>query len=152
MCSGCSGNYAGDFDEFGDPAGPWDEAESFTAEDWGSTQGRGSDESTAGVCEILLSATRIIEIRMIAADRYEINELPRGEAPKTPRNQHSRAGSAKYYQTWQGSGKIDCDCVDARFFPATRMWIAAGFRRWMCRARKRSAIARARNCGGAKGE
>jgi hypothetical protein len=102
MCSGCSGDYAGGFEELGDPAdkasssdGPasWDRpkedgnrlsAESVRGfEDspsapWSSrrTSLPGSiRENGAESCEILVSATHIVEIRVFGVNSERMKEL-----------------------------------------------------------------------------
>src|SRR2546430_17292718 len=101
MCRGCSGEYAGGFDDPGECAGDGDGANSLT---WncgepgaqrsqpplektpgfetkmrrgnGQAIARGlSDESVADVWEILVSGTQIVEIRMIAAKDCELKAL-----------------------------------------------------------------------------
>ena len=137
MCSGCSGDYAGGFDS-DDPDDPMADAGDNAA----STSFRGTSETdlgetdstegtgggTAGLevpedasedCEILVSDTHIVEIRVISA-----NSLGQGRSrdPSSDRSsdrlwntrealpphapsKHSSEASAKYYQTRQGSEK-----------------------------------------------
>jgi hypothetical protein len=60
--------------------------------------GRGSEN-----CEILVSATQIIEIRVITNQGGEEGEVPRGRRAQGPLvGKHSRQASAKYYRTREG--------------------------------------------------
>lgn len=174
VCSGCSGDYDGEFDDAGEPVADsgdanwlaWNcgepdeqgsqrksekarafEAESFLEGNWQSDMARRcKDVSTAQVCEILVSGTRIIEIRMIAANDGELQELAGTGAGETPPAlQHSTAASAKYYQTRYAEAEsrsdragMPCLCGISRFF-------AVEFSRWMHWARKAFARSRARN-------
>jgi hypothetical protein len=135
MCSGCSGDYAGgfDFDDPDDPiAGAGDGAFSAslrgTSEtdlgeaglgetDLGKTDlAEGMGGGVAGwevpedgleSCEILVTGTHIIEIRVISANsqaKDRLRKMPAALAPDAP-SKHSSAASAKYYQTRQGSEK-----------------------------------------------
>jgi hypothetical protein len=102
MCSGCSGDYAGGFEELGDPVnkasssdGPagWDRPkedgnrlsaervrgfEDSPSAQWSSqrTHLLGSKrENDAESCEILVSATHIVEIRVFRVNSARVREL-----------------------------------------------------------------------------
>ncbi len=151
MCSGCSGDYAGGFDS-DDPDDPMADggdgaaSTSFrgTSEtDLGETDlaegtGGGTAGGTAGLevpedasenCEILVSGTHIVEIRVISAnsrgqgrssdrssdrsgDQSGDRFWNRREAlpPHAP-GKHSSEASAKYYQTRRGAEKTRGDAA-----------------------------------------
>src|SRR5690349_16624309 len=127
MCSGCSGEYAGGFDDPGERAADGDGANSL-AWNWGEPDKQGSQppseetrgfepkmpsrgerhaiargssgESSPDVWEILVSGTQILEIRVIAANGCELKELRgAGTNAKPPACQQSASVSAKYYKT-----------------------------------------------------
>lgn len=121
MCSGCSGDYAGGF-ESDDPedmtAGPREGATSGSLgeernTDLSAWHGRGGgsfevQEDALENCEILVSGTRIVEIRVIPAeshdhDKEELWKVPGAEF-SVP-GKHSHAASAKYYQTRRHIGE-----------------------------------------------
>jgi hypothetical protein len=106
MCSGCSGDYDGEFDDDGEPAADsvsgdhlaWNCGEAQGDGNWlgrapghsfeakassektsqsASLSGSG-DESAGEFCEILVSATRIIEIRVITPNPEGIKEFRKG--------------------------------------------------------------------------
>jgi hypothetical protein len=135
VCSGCSGDYAGDFEDSdemaGDSAdrqGTWAQGHPETNENRWRTQGAGSFEarpsaesdsqfanpegskgqSAGEIYEIMVSGTRIVEIRIVEANfgaqcgaNYRaIHDLRDAKAAELPaRHKDSKAGSAKYYQT-----------------------------------------------------
>jgi hypothetical protein len=128
MCSGCSGDYSGGFDsDYPDDAiaDAWDGATSAslrgTSEtDLGETGlgetdlAEGTDAGPAGLevpedglesCEILVTGTHIVEIRVISANSQVKGRSWRMRAALAPDapSKHSSAASAKYYQTRQGS-------------------------------------------------
>ena len=102
MCSGCSGNYAGDFEELGDSVG---ESSSSTGPAfWDRPKGAGnhlSDERVCGfegnwdaessssctsvpgfraengveICEIFVNATHIVEMRVFAVDSERMRKF-----------------------------------------------------------------------------
>jgi hypothetical protein len=107
MCSGCSGDYAGGFEELGDPVdkasssdGPagWDRPkedenrlsaervrgfEDSPSAQWSSqrTHLLGSKrENDAESCEILVSATHIVEIRVFRVNSARMRELLENES------------------------------------------------------------------------
>jgi hypothetical protein len=132
MCSGCSGDYAGgfDFDDPDDPiAGAGDCAASasfrgtsdmhlgetdLSETDLGETDlAEGTDGGPAGwevpeesleSCEILVTGTHIVEIRVISANSQGKGRSRRMRAALAPHapSKHSSGASAKYYQTRQG--------------------------------------------------
>lgn len=174
VCSGCSGDYDGEFDDAGEPDADsgdanwlaWNcgepdeqgsqrkskktrafETKSPLRGDSRSAMVRGSEpEGTADVCEILVSGTRIIEIRMIAANDGELKELAGGGVGgKPPARQHSIATGAKYYRTRRGhAGNSSCP-VGGVYSRGISAFVAVEFSRWMHWARKAFARSRARN-------
>ena len=149
MCSACSGDYAGDFENYGEPAddsgggqpswacgGPEANENRFRTEgagsfeansnsEWDSQSGRppgAKGESAGEIYEIMVSATRIVEIRVIGANSEEIKEFrdaQTGEMPATYK--HSKAASAKYYQTRGGCAQRANDGVQV----SCCRWVAA---------------------------
>lgn len=139
MCSGCSGDYAGGFDS-DDPHDPIADAGDgvFSASFRGTSdtdlgendlsekgsgetdlaQGTGGGaagwealEDASEICEILVTGTHIVEIRVIAANLRGLGgssdrsgKMGATPAPRAP-GKHSSGASAKYYQTRQGSEK-----------------------------------------------
>lgn len=172
MCSGCSGNYAGEFgDDPGEASANAEEANSpawnrggpdkqrSQAEETGGSEANlpvggddqpatasgSKDENAAEVWEILVSETRIIEIRTIAARDCELKEWAGAGAEKTSAaSQHSIAPSAKHYPTRSAREKKRRSRGNAGF---SRDWLSAGrqFSRWMQWSRKRLAISRVKN-------
>ncbi len=130
MCSACSGDYAGgfDFDDPDDPiAGAGDGAFSASLRGTSETDlgeadsgepdlAEGTDGGPAGLevredglesCEILVTGTHIVEIRVISANsqgKDRLRKMPATLAPHAP-SKHSSGASANYYQTRQGSEK-----------------------------------------------
>ena len=159
MCSGCSGDYAGDFEDSGElgadsggsdcPLGTGgqrepqenrpstegarrfeDSADSECDSRWASLPGE-SGGSAGEICEIMVSATRIVEMRVITANCREREESSdAGAAETSGANKHSKAESAKYYQTRGGDPGRPSDRAQV---PRCR-WVAASaagaFRRW----------------------
>jgi hypothetical protein len=159
VCSGCSGDYAGDFEQPGEPADDsgdgdcpaWtcgdadadgnrpgvEGAVSFEAKansEWNpqSASLPGSKHESAGeVCEILVSATRIVEIRVIAANCEEIREFRDAEATEMPAaHQHSKALSARYYQTREGPAESASDRLQVPCYRQVAASAAGEFKRW----------------------
>jgi hypothetical protein len=86
---------------------------------------------------ILVSATQIVEIRVIAANYGEISELRRAEAPENATaHPHSRVASAKYYQMWRKSAERRRERTQVPWFLRTAACAAAEFKRWVGRARR----------------
>jgi len=142
MCSGCAGDYAGGFDpddpDSDDRDDPMADAgdgaasgsfrgtrETLSNPDLGATdvaQGMGggragleAPDDSSEICEILVTGTHIVEIRVISANwrgQGRSNERSSNRfwntraalAPRVP-SKHSSGASAKYYQTRQGSAK-----------------------------------------------
>ena len=102
MCSGCSGDYASDFEGLGDSvsesnsssrAASWDRPkgdenrlsderaggfEDGLNAQWRSSRtdlGGSTDENSGEVCEILVTATHIVEIRVFGAKSERMNEF-----------------------------------------------------------------------------
>jgi len=133
MCSGCSGDYAGGFDSddrdeamanaadsvhFGGLPGTSDRNldeknfgekdldEADGAEGSGLDGGERPEDDLQG-CEILVTETQIIEIRVISAVSQAGNQPGKTRAASVSRTpgKHSAAKSAKYYQTRRNGGK-----------------------------------------------
>jgi hypothetical protein len=157
MCSGCAGDYAGGFDDPAEGSADSDhprwltwnwrepdeqggqrksgqtrafEAESPQPEDWRSAIAPGpKDESAAGVCEILVSETRIIEIRMIAANDCEPMEWAAA-------GQHSSVASAKHYQTRRADTESTRNHAGIPCHRGISGFVGAEFGKWNRWARK----------------
>jgi len=174
MCSGCSGDYAGEFDDSGEPAADSCEAEGpagnrdrpreegnqrrpenaqrfeASATSGGDSQLAGmsgrKDERAGDIREILVSETRIIEILVIAANNTEFKELGRiGAAGRSTANKHSAAESAKYYQTRRAARENSGGRMEARCFRGMATVVIAEIRKRMRWAHKALAVARAKN-------
>lgn len=135
MCSGCAGDYAGGFDsddpDSDDPEDPIvgatsasfrgtsdkdlggnDLGETDLAQGMGGgTAGLGVPEDASEICEILVTSTHILEIRVISANwqgqgrsNDRLGKMPAALPPHAA-SKHSSGASAKYYQTRQGSEK-----------------------------------------------
>jgi hypothetical protein len=139
MCSGCSGDYAGDFDDSGEPAGEgaggviprsWGELNALQSRDLPAPSGDGSGE----ICEILVSAARIVEIRVIEAHSAEAGKIGRTEAGEMrAAAEHSTAASAKYYRTRRGGAGCAGDRVQSPYRNGVAARIVRAFttcRRW----------------------
>jgi len=139
MCSGCAGDYSGDFDDddgTAEPGSPPEPAAHPCEADTGGNVGYGangfeasstaephskccrSGETQMGLenCEILVSAGRIVEIRIFDAKPSYIFSLDGEQALEArARGDHSRGVSAKYYQTFaiaSGSRRKDSQVAD----------------------------------------
>jgi hypothetical protein len=162
MCSGCSGDYAGEFDDSGEPTPDlnedarlaWNCGASGEQGNQGSTRKTRAfeggttkqyapgesvtwpgDQSAAEFCEILVSGTRILEIRVIESNGGEIEQLATIKTAEWPAAlRHSPAGSAKYYRT----RPTDTQNGGARLKGSrSGAALATGeFRRWLRWARK----------------
>jgi hypothetical protein len=122
MCSGCSGDYAGGFesDDSEEPASDSGaaisppvgglkgfEADTDTGAGPNSESNVGSKTEGGEICDILVSGTRIIEIRTVLASSCCANELQEGRASEmAAARKHSSMTSAKHYQTREGGAKI----------------------------------------------
>lgn len=165
MCSGCSGDYAGEFDDSGESSPDWGE-DNRPAWNCGEPQEQGSrrnsreardfgggsnskrdpqsaivsglgEEGAADVWEILVSGARITEIRVIAANGGRISELAQTGTVKTPlAAKHSTPSSAKYYQTRRTGSQSSTDCVPVSFLPGIMGFVTREFGRWVQWARK----------------
>lgn len=178
MCSGCSGDYAGGFDDTGEPTAgsgevnwqTWNcgepdepgsqqipektrafEGNAPARREWQSAAvPPPSDQHAGDVCEILVSGTRIIEIRMIEASNGGLDELAHlASAQGTPLRQHSAEASAKYYQTRRPGGESSSHRTQPLFCRAFSCraagFIGVGFNRWLRRARTAFGARRAKN-------
>ena len=139
MCSGCAGDYSGDFDdddgteESGRPPEPAayscegdaDQSVGYRANDFEADSTaephckccrRGETESGLENCEILVSPARIVEIRIFDAKPSDIFSLNGEQALEARvRGDHSSGVSAKYYQTLgiaSGSRRKDSQVAD----------------------------------------
>ena len=174
MCSGCSGDYAGDWEDSGElgadsggsdcPLGTGgqrepqgnrpgtegvrrfeDSADSEGDSRWARLPGEGG-ESAGEICEIMVSATRIVEMRVITANCREREESSdAGAAEASGANKRSKAESAKYYQTRGGDPGRPRDHAQM----ARCRWVAASaagaFKRGGRWVRKAFGILRAAN-------
>ena len=163
MCSGCSGDYAGEFDDPGEPTPDLDEDDRL-ARNCGACREQGNqpstrnkrafeggttnryaqgesvawpdDQSAADFCEILVSGRRILEIRVIEANCGDIEQLLTIKAAGRPAAlRHSTAGSAKYYRT----RPTDAQSGGVGLRGSRSRWAAVAtgeFRRWLRCARK----------------
>jgi hypothetical protein len=167
VCSGCSGDYDGDFEEPGEPKADsgdgdhaaWSCGDPEAGGSWRGTEGTGGfeadwdsesnsqlaslpgphHESAGDICEILVSARRIVEIRIVAANSEEIRELRDAGTPEM------LAASAKYYQT---PGSVAEGASDRPQLPCCRevtVSVAREFKRWGRWARKALRKSRVRN-------
>ena len=157
MCSACSGDYAGDFENYSEPEDAlgggqpsWACGEPQANENRFRTEGAGSFEANANsewearsasppgakgesageIYEIMVSATRIVEIRVIGANSEEIKEFrdaQTGEMPATYK--HSKAASAKYYQTRRGCAQRASDRVQVACCRWVVVAVAGRFKR-----------------------
>jgi hypothetical protein len=114
MCSGCAGDYSSGFDDDDVESGLPAESPKYSCEahagrnlcgrdfEVGSTADSGCSpkDEDAENCEILVSATRIVEIRFFDGNPRQIFGLS-GEQALESRSggDHCEARSAKYYQT-----------------------------------------------------
>ena len=177
MCSGCSGDYAGDFEDAGEPGADsgevnWEtwncgepdqcrsqrnseKARAFEGDpsprgEWQSaTAPRVNDQHAADACEILVSGTRIIEIRMIEANNGELKRMDNIGTANGPRGRHHSAEArAKYYQTRREGGEKSSNHARRAFFPGFSRAMAGiigfNFNRWLCRAREAFGTRRAK--------
>ena len=174
VCSGCSGDYAGDFEDSGElgadsggsdcPLGTGgqrepqenrpstegarrfeDSADSECDSRWASLPGE-SGGSAGEICEIMVSAMRIVEMRVITANCREREESSdAGAAEASGANKRSKAESAKYYQTRGGDPGRPRDHAQM----ARCRWVAASaagaFKRGGRWVRKAFGILRAAN-------
>ena len=162
MCSGCAGDYEGDF-EFEHGAGPgcsaddghraaWPcggfdepapeldangaggfEAEEHSESNPQSRSGRwGRGARSSEICEITVSATRIIEIRVITAEGVENTDSHRdGGAEMPPARKHSWRASAKYYRTRGRDASAGCgDGRETLWLCRMTALAARGFKAW----------------------
>jgi hypothetical protein len=192
MCSGCSGDYAGDFEDPGEPAadsgdgnrptwtcgGPQADGNRLEGEGsfeakadsewnsqsaslhpstrktglcWGprclhpSTRKTGlcwgprclpgsGGESAGEICEIMVSATRIVEIRVITANSEEIKGFRQTEVATAPKR--SKASSTKYYQTRGSAAASPSDRVQLPCCRRVAVSGASAFQRWVRWLRK----------------
>lgn len=167
VCSGCAGDYERDFEfEYGaeparsahgdqpgassrrgfdEPASECDangvagfeaaEAPRLTRQS--RRLGRNPRCSAEESCEIMVSATQIIEIRVIANQDSQESEVPRearAQAPLT--GKHSRPASANYYRTRGGVAVAGCgDREQGRGLCPIATLAVRALGRWARRAR-----------------
>jgi hypothetical protein len=161
VCSGCSGDYSGDFEDPGEPNDDPDNGDQkFARAPWacGGPEGNGNTLDGRGceapaceagkpqlatppaagngssgeeIYEIMVSATRIVEIRVITANSHQISELREGQPGANVRaDQRSRAASAKYYQTRCEVAEDSGDRVEARIFSGFAAYVLGTFKKW----------------------
>lgn len=160
MCSGCSGDYAGDFEDSGEPTdGSEGDQPAWTSgrlegnadalerrgfeppvhrqEDPQSETSRASSPARGEeICEIVVSATRIVEIRVITGNPEEAFEFSNGKgAGKQAADKHSEAVSAKYYQTRAAIPEVVGDRVEVPISCGVAACVVGEFRKWSCWAR-----------------
>lgn len=182
MCSGCSGDYPGGFDDTGEPTAgspevnweTWncgepdeprrqrtpEETRAFEGiepvrGEWQSATATGlNDQRVGDVCEILVSGTRIIEIRMIEANDGELDELAGlASTQATSLRQQSAEASAKYYQTLRAGeengsdrAQLSCSRVFSQAFSRSMAgMIGVHLNRWLRGAPKVVGAGRAKN-------
>jgi len=163
VCSGCSGDYAGDFEDSGEPT--HDSGGDQLAWYDGRSEGKrnplatrdfeppaywrrdprlgsspiGDGEIGEGIVEIMVSATRIVEIRVISANPEEFLEFSKGQATgKLAATKHSEAGSAKYYRTFAEITGAAGDRPEVAIFRGFAARAAGKFREWTRWMRNRS--------------
>jgi len=158
VCSGCSGDYAGDFEDSGDltrgsgcdhaawgDVGPEEGCNShvmhgFEAQEhstWNSGNSPvAADEVSGGTWEIMVSATRIVEIRVVRANPEEIYEFSEAEAARKPAtNKHPQPASAKYYQTKARLAEIAGNGLPMPIFRGFAACAMAEIEKWSRRMR-----------------
>ena len=157
MCSGCSGDYAGDFEDCDEPTrdsdgdqpawhngrseGNWNplvmrdlERPTYWQRDsrLGNSPASVDGKVGEGIVDVLVSATRIVEIRVIPANPETFVEFPRGRtAGGLAADKHSQAASAKYYQTSGGIAGAAGDRVGVPIFRRVTARVAGDFRKWI---------------------
>ena len=174
MCSGCSGDYAGEFDDASELAADSEKPNSL-AGNCGESEGEESqrkpnktrafeaesplggdrqsavapgtkDEKASEVCEILVSGTRIIEIRLIEGNDCELMELAAAAAGGTPPAlQHSTTASAKYYQTRRADTESTSNRTGMACHRSISGFVGVEFGKWTRWARKAFARFHARD-------
>ena len=165
MCSGCSGDYDGEFDDSGESSPDWGE-DNRPAWNCGEPQEQGNprnsretrglesgsnskrdpqsaivsglgEDGAADVWEILVSGARITEIRVMAANGGRISELAQTGTAKTPiAAKHSTPSSARYYQTRRTGSQSSTDYVQVSFSLGIMGFVTREFGRWVQWARK----------------
>jgi hypothetical protein len=162
MCSGCSGDYAGGFEDSAEPPSErtgdrprrrWNEPAAYR-ESLGHPGGRGADDEPNAGCElnlqaasqadgvrpedngagatweILVSATRIVEIRIIEAKSAEISKIRRpGDGEMRAAREHSRAASAKYYRTCASTAGNTRNRAQVAYFEGIAARMVRAFKR-----------------------
>ena len=174
MCSSCSGDYDGDFEEPGEPeadSGDGDHAAGTCGDpeagrNWLGTEGMGGfeanwdsesnsqsasppgskHESAGENCEIVVSATRIVEIRIVRANSEQIRELRDAGTPeRLAASKHAKAARSKYYQTRVSVAEGASDLPQLPCCREVTVSVVRGFKRWGRWARKALRKSRARN-------
>ena len=166
VCSACSGDYAGGFEDSGEPMVDLDhrysrqECPGSTEErtnhpgdggmgsfedqlnQWNSRSEsltRAASENGGEICEIFVSATRIIEIREVRANSQDIREFrSTGREGMSAAAKHSEAASAKYYQTRTAAAEVTsrrsqvacCHCVAELGAKEFANWFKRVLGRW----------------------
>ena len=129
-----------------------DGADSFesTANREGNSQSSHLPGSSAGstgeIWEIIVSATRIVEIRIMSANCGQINESRAADATDgAPAPEHSTAARANYYQTRGGGTEIASDRAEVPHRRGVGGFIADAFKKWSRWGRKAVGKSRAEN-------
>jgi hypothetical protein len=92
----------------------------------------GSRYASGGdICEILVGATQIVEIRIVTAKCGQIQELPGIEAETPAGRKHSRPGSAKYYRTRGTRAECRAGGLQASFSQGIAAPVAGKLRKWV---------------------
>lgn len=161
MCSGCSGDYTGDFEGSGEETDDravsnespstktWPGANRHALERYDfeppahreensqlESSPRAENAGGEEICEIVVSATRIVEIRVITANPEEVFEFSnRKGAGKQAADKHSEAASAKYYQTRAAIPEVVGDRIEVPISCGVAACVVGEFRKWSCWAR-----------------
>jgi Tfp pilus assembly protein PilV len=94
----------------------------------------------------MVSATRIVEIRVITANSEEIKRLRHAEVAEVSAGpKHAKASSSKYYQTRGSAAGSPGDCVQLPCYRRVAVSTASAFKRWVRWARKALGQSRAKN-------
>jgi len=170
VCSGCSGDYAGDFEDSdepshgstsdrpawynGRPEGNWNplvtrdlERPTYRRRDsqLGNSPAVVDGKVNEGIVDVLVSATRIVEIRVIPANSEESLEFSKGQvAGDLAAGKHSQAACFKYYQTSAGIAGAAGDRAEVPIFRRFAVRVAGEFRKWIRGVRNASGRSRSR--------
>ena len=105
MCSHCSGDYCGDYEDYpSDAPALGDELRSHEGPTGCAGAARLSEADSD--YEILVSAERMVEIRVVRAGKLDVNEANAAVSPLSKRmecgagDHHSAGASANHYRTF----------------------------------------------------